>query len=139
MKETQRFLKKQRQSYRSGFISTWYLCIFLYAAGLISVMMLNDQKRLMIMHNLIMAQEYLNQETEVIHDIRCMIADGSLNEGTHETARTRYTVTVAGPLIQVTVLYPRSEIITLTSDGEEFIHDITTAREEPDVYGLNGF
>ena len=65
-------IKKQKKFLRNndGFVSVYFLAIFLYVISISSVVLLKEEMTLQAMINMKQANTYLRMETEVLYDIK---------------------------------------------------------------------
>lgn len=117
---------------RKGVISTWFFSIFLFCTSLIMIASENDVRMMKTMLNLKTAEKYLEAECEVIHDIRCLLADGQEMEGIHSSASYQYDILSCDETICVRIIDPQ-EILYLEIRGGR-IFDYTAERPPQDIY-----
>lgn len=120
------FLRKCRK----GVISTWYFSVFLFCFALLGTAMDNDIRTMKTVINLQKAQAYLNAESEVIHDIRCMLADGSVQSGIRHTSDCVYFLDVGDESLIAEIDDPVETLHIELRDGKIF--DYTCERPEPE-------
>ena len=131
MKETAmntgRFLRKCRK----GVISTWYFSVFLFCFALLGTAMDNDIRTMKTLLNLQKAQEYLDAESEVIHDIRCLLLNDNAQSGLRHTSSAVYFLDVSDDSLRAEISNPPETLFIELRDGKIF--DYTA--ERPDTKG----
>lgn len=116
---------------RRGFISTYYLVIFLIAAGLVSVILSNVDNRLKTAANMIRVNKYLACEETVVNGLKCALRNDGPESGTYSVNGVTYTVEAGEKQAHVTISMPVYEVLTVYYDRETcHIYDYDVTREE---------
>ena len=113
--------------FRRGFISSWFLMIFLLVITICSNAMVNDQNRLKTLINHRKSQEYLLAESAVVNDILCRNTDG-ISEGTYSTETVSYELSEKENHLFAAILYPVQETMIIEVDEDGYIVDYEVLR-----------
>ena len=125
IRNTGRFLRKCRK----GVISTWYFSVFLFCFALLGTAMDNDIRTMKTLINLQKAQAYLDAESEVIHDIRCMLLQDNVQSGIRHTSSVVYFLDVSDEYLIAQISDPAETLTIELAEGRIF--DYTSERPEP--------
>lgn len=115
-------IKKQKKFLRNndGFVSVYFLAIFLYVISLSSVILLKEEMTLQTMTNMKQANVYLRMETEVLYDIKQRLLFDELQEEVI-LENCKYCLEREEHTLYVNVDGEESERLIITIDPEEKI------------------
>lgn len=118
MKEMEKNMKKLSQS-NSGFVSTYFLSILLYVGSIIFLISIMDQKMIQTIMNMKLANIYLQQEIEVINDLKQRTI---IEEESNLLLNTcSYSYIKEDPYVYVDIHSEYEEQLVITYDFEENI------------------
>ncbi len=118
MKEMEKNMKKLSQS-NSGFVSTYFLSILLYVSSIIFLISIMDQKMIQTIMNMKLANIYLQQEIEVINDLKQRTI---IEEESNLLLNTcSYSYIKEDPYVYVDIHSEYEEQLVITYDFEENI------------------
>lgn len=118
MKEMEKNMKKLSRS-NSGFVSTYFLSILLYVSSIIFLISIMDQKMIQTIMNMKLANIYLQQEIEVINDLKQRTI---IEEESNLLLNTcSYSYIKEDPYVYVDIHSEYEEQLVITYDFEENI------------------
>ncbi len=118
MKEMVRNMKRLSRS-DSGFVSTYFLSILLYISSIIFLISIIDQKMIQTIMNMKQANIYLQQEIEVINDLK---QREIVEEESNLLLNTcSYSYIKEDPYVYVDIHSEYEEQLVITYDFEENI------------------
>ncbi len=116
MKEMERNMKRLSQN-NSGFVSTYFLSILLYISSIIFIISMMDQNCIQTIMNMKVANLYLQQEIEVLYDLKQRIV---LEEESNISLNTcSYSYQKEESYIYVDINSEYEETLVLTYNVEE--------------------
>ena len=120
---------------KKGIISNYYLFIFLLLITLISCFLTNYVTELKTLHNLENANAYFEVEYVVIDDIKQLLLDESLEDGSYSKLGISYDVMIDENIIYVDILGEYSESLVIYYDSElNKLLDYDAMRQIEDIY-----
>lgn len=129
IREKTKHLKRLSASFHEGFVSTYFLSILLYLTALLSVVTINDQRRLETVMNMQENDAYFLQEAAVVSDIRCRLVNDRLSEGSFAAEGYSYDLDIKKNRIYAEIRSTRPETLNIICDFEEkVLLDLTCVR-----------
>lgn len=107
---------KKLSSANKGFISVYFLSMLLYCMSIVSIVMINDQRRAKTAMNIQIAKDCFIVESAVINDIRCMIEQNELEAGFYTAHGITYSLQATGTTIYCTINSELVQSLEITFD-----------------------
>ncbi len=115
---------------RSGFVSVYFLSIFLSISIITGISTYNSANRMRAADNHIETLKYLSQENAVCSEVKCLMKNEALESGTYESKDMHFEMDVQSPRVTVLLTAPLYEIIIFTIQEENsVILDMETIRD----------
>lgn len=102
-----------------GFISAYFLSVLLYCSAFLTVMVKNDQARLLTVMNMRENDLFFRQEAAVAADIQCRLMNDRLEDGIFETAGYQYHLEVQERRIYAELLTDHPETLNIVYDAKK--------------------
>lgn len=112
-------MKKSSASCRKGFVSTYFLSVLLYFTTLLSILTVNDQRRLKTVMNMKENDAYFIQEAAVVADIRCRLLNERLTEGAFSANGYAYDLDLQENRIYAEIHSDHPETLDIVCDLKE--------------------
>lgn len=112
-------LKKSSAFCHKGFVSTYFLSILLYCSALLTVLTVNDQRRLKTVMNMQDNDAYFLQEAVIVSDIRCRLVNDRLSEGSYTAGGYAYDLDIQKDRIYAEIHSVRPETLNIFYDSRE--------------------
>ena len=135
MKETGKHITQPSRQSRKGFISAWFLSVFLSLCMYSAVLAENVRNRSISIMNLQREQEYFMAEYPRVREIMCRLQQERTDAGTEEEGELDEAErrTEIEPVITVEIDAPYPETLLLEVDPEtRKVTDCTALRREPE-------
>ncbi len=114
-----------------GFISTYYITVFLLVVSLCAMISLNTQNRLRTTGNMVRVCSYLEAENAVISMVKCSLKNQTEMNGTYQNSDTVFDVRWNHPEILVQIYSPVQESLIITwSQEKNQVYDYEVYRNE---------
>lgn len=105
---------------KKGFVSSFFLILFMYVSMMVTVTALNDLDRMKSMLNLQESNAYLMQETAVLRDVKCMMKSGVMESGQYTAdGDISYSLTVEESDLVIIISGDREEILKVRYDPQQ--------------------
>lgn len=114
-----------------GFVSLYFLVLFLICITLTAVILDNTQNQLRTMINLRKANDLLSQEAAVLSFVKCEAENERLEEGSYEENGVSFGVTLNNSGATVSIFAPYPEVLQIElNETEHTVYDYHVIRSE---------
>lgn len=114
-----------------GFVSLYFLVLFLICITLSAIILDNTQNQLRTMINVRRANELLCQESAVLSFLKCEAENERLEEGSYEENGVSFGISLTNNGASVSIFAPCPEVLQVElNDNEHTVYDYHVIRTE---------
>ena len=116
---------------KKGFISSFFLMVFMYVCAWVSAIAVICSYQLSAAENMADDKKYAAQENAVLSHIKCMIISNTAEDGIYTSGNVTYTLTIEEDEIYAEVLSGLPQDITIAySKEKKLVYEHETVRFE---------
>ena len=114
-----------------GFVSLYFLVLFLLCVTLTAIILDNTQNQLRTMINIRKANELHGQEASVLSFLKCEVKNERLEEGSYEENGVSFGITLTNNGATVSIFAPYPEVLQIeVNEHEHTVYDYHVIRSE---------
>lgn len=119
---------------RKGFITVYFLVIFLFLTSLMSVLIQNEQNRTRVMINAERANVLVSEEAPMIAYVKCCLKNHRMIDETVSSAGVTFPLSWGRDSLEAEMLSPDTEVLRISFSPENLtVYDYEVLRNEKEA------
>ncbi|MGN1388310.1 MAG: hypothetical protein ACI4WR_01565 [Bulleidia sp.] len=119
---------------RKGFITVYFLSVFLFLTSLMSVLIQNEQNRTRVMINAERANVLVSEEAPVLAYVKCCLKNQNQEDETVTSGGITFRLTWSRDSLEAEMLSPDTEVLRIDfSEENRTVYDYEVLRNEKEA------